>query len=167
LAQPDGPGACSNTARPRAEIDRCSERVLAASNAGALDGFMPSELTPELQKFIEREIDSVAHLEALLLVRADASRAWSADEVARSLYLSPEVCTALLRELVSHGFLAATDGGEVRFRYQPASQETEPLVHDLAELYRERRVTIVTLIYSKPISRVQTFADAFRLRGTD
>ena len=31
-------------------------------------------------------------------------------------------------------------------------------------VYRERRVAVITQIYSRPVKKVQTFADSFRLR---
>jgi hypothetical protein len=36
--------------------------------------------------------------------------------------------------------------------------------YQLAALYQERRVAVITQIYSKPVKKVQTFADAFRFR---
>ncbi len=34
----------------------------------------------------------------------------------------------------------------------------------LAEGYAERRVTVINLLFSKPVERIRTFADAVRLR---
>ena len=34
----------------------------------------------------------------------------------------------------------------------------------VAEIYRERRVAVITLIASKPIENVRAFSDAFRFR---
>jgi hypothetical protein len=37
-------------------------------------------------------------------------------------------------------------------------------VAQLAKDYAERRVSVITLIFSKPVDKLRTFADAFRLR---
>jgi hypothetical protein len=52
---------------------------------------------------------------------------------------------------------------EPAFRYRTAG-ETEQSIERLAELYKERRVSIISLIYSKPHQQVQAFADAFKIR---
>ena len=44
------------------------------------------------------------------------------------------------------------------------SNELDELVGSLEKVYEERRVSVITLIYSKPVDKVRTFADAFRLR---
>jgi hypothetical protein len=40
----------------------------------------------------------------------------------------------------------------------------DQLIDQLADLYQQRRVAVITQIYSRPVKNVQTFADAFRLR---
>ena len=52
----------------------------------------------------------------------------------------------------------------LRYRYQPISEDLDRTVGLLDTIYQERRVAVTTQIYSKPVSNVQTFADAFRLR---
>jgi hypothetical protein len=48
--------------------------------------------------------------------------------------------------------------------YRPESAELARLVDKLAEMYRERRVAVITAVYTKPIDKIRSFADAFRLR---
>jgi hypothetical protein len=43
----------------------------------------------------------------------------------------------------------------------------DDLLGELARHYQERRVAVITEIYSNPVKKVQTFADAFRLRRED
>ena len=48
---------------------------------------------------------------------------------------------------------------------QPGNDpELDQAVVRLAKDYAERRVTVITLIFSKPVDKLRTFADAFRLR---
>jgi hypothetical protein len=116
-----------------------------------------------VSRFITEQLSSVAQLEMLLLLRHDPERTWTPSDVGQSLYTSPEVCAAQLEDLRSRGLLSRLES-ESRYRYAPSSPELEAVVTILAELYRERRVTVITLIYSKPVDKVQTFADAFKLR---
>jgi hypothetical protein len=67
-----------------------------------------------------------------------------------------------LNDLHARGLLVQKDGPT--YRYGPAQADLNSLVERLAAIYHERRVTIITLIYSKPHTQVQAFADAFKLR---
>jgi hypothetical protein len=59
---------------------------------------------------------------------------------------------------------ASTDDPRT-FHYAPASgSPLDAAVAQLARDYAERRVTIITLIFSKPVDKLRSFADAFRLR---
>lgn len=127
---------------------------------------MPDELLGDLRRFIDQEIESVAQLEVLLLLREHAERDWSVAEVATALYIAPEMCATILTGWVRRKLVVVTTN-EPRYRYCPPSPEAEELLGRLATAYRERRVTVITAIYAKPIDRVRTFADAFRLRRDD
>jgi hypothetical protein len=73
------------------------------------------------------------------------------------------MCAAQLVELARRGYLQVSSPATL-YQYQPGSEEADRLVGELIRLYQERRVAVITLIYSKPVNKVQTFADAFRLR---
>ena len=55
-------------------------------------------------------------------------------------------------------------GPDRRFQYRPASDAVDANVRTLAQAYRERPVTLFRVIYALRDSRIQSFADAFRLR---
>jgi hypothetical protein len=126
---------------------------------------MPGEFPAEIEQFIQQNIESLAQLEALLMLRSQPQRLWSADEVAKALYTSVDVCAALLADLERRRLLRFETQPQPRYQYQPADEQLDQIVASLATIYQERRVAVITQIYSKPVSNVQTFADAFRLRG--
>ena len=121
------------------------------------------EIPSQLKLFLEERIHSVAQLELLLLLRSDPAKAWSLDDASRALAVPAEMAGSQLGELQVAGLLTSTNSPPA-FRYQPHSVELDQLVASLAQLYQERRVSVITLIYSKPVDKVRTFADAFRLR---
>jgi hypothetical protein len=125
---------------------------------------MPDDFPPDLRRFIDEQIESLAQLEALLLLRHEPQRQWEATEIAKSLYIPPEMAGALLAEFGRRGFATASPSSGTRFAYHTIDAETDNLIDRLATIYRERRVAVISLIYSKPMNKVQTFADAFRLR---
>lgn len=115
----------------------------------------------DVKEFLGVHIQSVAQLEVLLMLRAEPERRWSADDVAKILYVQPPMAKGMLMNLVQRGFVVQE---EASFRYQPSSDEVGVLLERVAQLYQERRVAVTYEIYSKPMNVVQAFADAFRLR---
>jgi hypothetical protein len=98
------------------------------------------------------------------LLKGEPERGWDVEEIAKSLYLTPEMAAALLAELQRRGWAQAAPASAVRFSFCSQGNETDALIDELGEIYQERRVAVITQIYSKPLNKVQTFADAFRLR---
>jgi hypothetical protein len=133
-----------------------------STSDAASEGGMPDQLPEEVNRFIVDHINSVEQLETLLLLRSDPQKAWSADEVAHSLYTQPAAARMRLEDLQARGILRKSEGD--RWQYSPANAETDQLIAALADLYRDRRVTVIGLIYSRPHQQVQAFADAFKLR---
>jgi hypothetical protein len=122
---------------------------------------MHDEFPAELKQFIDFYIESVQQLEALLLLRGDPHRKWQAADIAKQLYVPENIASSLLADFVRRGFavLEPTSAGYI---YRSQDAELDRLIDQLATAYQERRVAVVSLIYSKPLNKVQTFADAFR-----
>jgi hypothetical protein len=124
---------------------------------------MSEQLPDHIQQFLFQHIESLAQLEVLLLLRSQSDRDWSAEEVSKALYTSADTSAVQLDDLVKRGFLAKDSAAPPRYKYAPEGSQ-DALVKDVAAIYQERRVSVITLIYSKPVNKVQTFADAFRIR---
>ena len=124
-----------------------------------------SDVSHEVRAFIAERIDSVVQLEVLLLTHADPARSWTAAAVAEQLRIDSAWAAGQLNELAARGLLSPSQDSENGgFRYAPATPELGSAVAQLAKDYAERRVTIITLIFSKPADTLRSFADAFRLR---
>lgn len=117
-----------------------------------------------LKQFIAQQIRSVSQLEMLLLVRSDRERSWTSEELGRALYLAAEMCAQQLEELEAGGLVKAAANSERRYSYAPADAVIDRTVGELAEMYQQRRVSVITAIYSEPIDKIRTFAEAFRFR---
>ena len=115
----------------------------------------------ELRRFILTSIPSVPYLEAVLLLRAEPARAWTAADAARRLYLPEHRVGELLSELTAAGVAVADAGGA---RYSPATPELAGMIDSLAEHYAADIVGVSDLIHSKTDKKAQQFADAFRIR---
>jgi hypothetical protein len=119
------------------------------------------EVPERAQRLIHEAIDSVAELEALLLLRETAGRRWTVDAASGRLYVSSTVAADALAALARRGFLEESPEG---FLYRPSSPELAEDVTALAEAYSASLIAVTHLIHSKPSSSVQDFARAFRFR---
>lgn len=118
----------------------------------------------DVKQFILENIDSIAQLEALLLLRSSPSEEWSAQVVAKRLYVSEQETSLLLSRLNASGLIAINSGKPSLYRYHPASDDLALIVDRLAETYSKHLVPVTNLVHSKPRTRIQEFADAFKLR---
>ena len=123
---------------------------------------MSSPNVPEpARRLIREAIDSIAELEALLLLRETPMERWSVEAASARLYVHPDVAADALAALERRGFLDEGPGG---FVYRPASPELADDVTVLAQAYSVSLVAVTHLIHSKPSPSVQDFARAFRFR---
>lgn len=125
---------------------------------------MDDAFPADVRAFLAEHISSIAQLEMLLLLRSDPARKWDVAEISKALYATPEMSAGQLASLRDLGLLTASGDPEHCYQYQPGTPELEDMVTCLAELYKERRVSVITALYSEPVNKVQTFADAFKLR---
>lgn len=112
----------------------------------------------EVRRFIARHIDSVAQLEALLLLYRGPERRWSTSEMAQRLYIGEGEAGALLARLAADGLLLSEDG---TYRFAGNDADQTALVGLLAATYAHYLVPVTNLIHNK---RIRNFADAFKFR---
>jgi hypothetical protein len=122
----------------------------------------PDPIPQEVRRLLADRIDSIAQLEILLLLHRTAPEGWETERISSELRLQPAWVDEHLRTLREREFLVRA--GPSAHRYHPASPELAKAVSSLAATYADRRVTVVSLIYSKPIDPVRVFAEAFRIR---
>jgi DNA-binding IclR family transcriptional regulator len=116
-----------------------------------------------ISAFVREHIRSVWALELLLLLRRDPARRWSSQELVHELRASFGLVERILKQLVASGLLATDDAGH---RYAPAPQALDLLCGELEAAYRERPVSVISLI-ARPTDPLQSLADAFRFKTRD
>lgn len=110
-------------------------------------------ITPEVRHFIVVNIDSIAQLEALLILRADPAGIWDESAVAKRLYISEQETSTLLAGLCERGLVAAGASDSLQYTYRPASGDMARLVDHLAEVYSKHLVQVTNLIHSNRETR--------------
>lgn len=114
----------------------------------------------QVDRFVIEEIDSVPHLEALLLLWNSRPKRWLPEEMGKALYLTTEYTQSVLQELVNRK-LACSEAG--RYAYEP-DPERDKVIEALDRVYRREIIRISNMIHSKASPAVRAFARAFRLK---
>src|SRR5687768_1469457 len=121
------------------------------------------EFSDEFCRFLKAFVPGVDAAELLLLLYQRRDEAFTPEEaVAR---LGPGVTVAdagRYLKVFAAGRLVEAEKG--RYRFLDSSQS--PMVETLAQAFLHRPVTLVRIVYALRDSRIQTFADAFKLRRT-
>lgn len=120
-------------------------------------------LPKEVARFLLDRIDSIAQLEAVLLLRQSPDTWWENKQVADRLYISEEQCAPVLDGLCRQGLLVCM--GEQPFsvyRYRPDTGDLREMVDRLAYYYSKHLVPVSNLVHAKAQMRMEQFADAFR-----
>ena len=115
-----------------------------------------------LDEFIQRELDSVPHLEALLLLWNSRPKQWSAQDMGAALYLNDSAARDILQNLTRRQLAARTD--DETYAYHSASSDRDVLLAALEATYRRNLIRISRMIHDKASPGVREFADAFRLK---
>lgn len=121
----------------------------------------------DVKRFILDYIDSIPALEALLLMRRQPERRWTAAAMAAALYTEPRRVAALLADLDTRGLCAQRPDHEPTYGWPPATDDLRRLVDRLADTYAKHLVAVTNIVHGKPRASVRSFSDAFRLRGSE
>ena len=122
------------------------------------------ELPADVLAFIDGQIDTVPHLEALLLLWESAPEPWGADEIAARIYVSPDTATQILRDLVRRNLARGVTEGAPQFAYDSAWDARGDLMAKVAAAYRRNLIFVAQQIHSKASAAVREFARAFEIK---
>lgn len=115
-----------------------------------------------VDEFISEEIDTVPHLEALLILWNSRPKQWPVQEIANALYISEDAARRVLQDLTRRSLISQVMGQSESYSYQPESEDKAELLEALDTIYRREVVRVSTMIHSKASAAVRDFARAFR-----
>ena len=128
---------------------------------------MLSRIPEDVRRFILTSIDSIAQLEALLLLRHHAPQKWACAQVAERIYISEPQAAALLAKLEARGFILTGGLDPTEFSYQPKTEEMARSIDQLAESYSKYLVPVTNLVHQKSRRDITEMADAFKLKKNE
>jgi hypothetical protein len=122
-------------------------------------------LPDDVLQFLQSHIDSIEQLELLRVLGEHPAREWSDTELGGSVQVAGDTLEAHLAALHNRGMLSRIRRDEKYcWKYGPATADLEAKVRRLLEVYSQRPVTMIRLVYQRPASALRVFSDAFRLR---
>lgn len=127
--------------------------------AGAID--------PAVERFLLDSIDTVPHLEALLLFFQSPATAWAVAELAARIYVNDKQAGAILEDLTRRSLIVRIEQTPAAFQYVARSPEQTALLDKVAQSYRTQLVQVTRFIHSNASGSVRDFARAFRLKDKD
>lgn len=120
----------------------------------------------EFCQFLRVAVPTVDAAELLLLLQRERERWWSAAEAAAALAPGVSVGETDVANYInvfqSSALVAVAP--DKRVQYRPAHATLEAHGRTLARAYAERPVTLIRVIYALRDSKIQSFADAFKLK---
>jgi hypothetical protein len=124
----------------------------------------PSEIPADVLEFIENRIDSVPHMEALLLVWESAPDRWEVEKIAARIYVATPAAAQILRDLVRRRLVCAAEEEPASFAYDSEWDPDGTLMAKVAATYRQNLVQAAQTIHSKASAAVREFARAFEIK---
>jgi hypothetical protein len=125
---------------------------------------MANELPDNVLNLLRRGVPTYAAAEYLLLIRK-VEHFETAEEL-RALR-QPAAETSEVESYLSLfqaiGVVRHRDGA---FRYAPESPDLQEAIEALATAYNERPVTLIRTLYAPAGSKIQSFADSFKIKET-
>ncbi len=126
------------------------------------------DIDSAVKRFVLERIKSIEHLEILLLLAGQPKREWTAHDVSQKLRNSETSAESWLQDLNTQNILKARkENNRAIYSYDPQETVFSDVITKLAKTFTERRVSIYNLIFSKPLEKIQVFADAFQIRRKD
>jgi DNA-binding IscR family transcriptional regulator len=115
----------------------------------------------EVDQFITDHVDTVPHLEALLLLWRSRPQEWTADEAAKGLFISPKESRQLLSDLSRRALISLIPGETDKYFYS-SEPEKDRVIELVDATYRKELIRITRMIHTRGSAAVRAFADAFR-----
>jgi DNA-binding MarR family transcriptional regulator len=132
-----------------------------------MDGDRFQMIPSDVRTFLDRSIAAVEQLEILLLLQQQPERSWDAAAIADRLRLAPAAAAAHLEALSRRSLLDVRIGGQMRYRFGPASDALRAIVDRLADVHRSQRTAVNSYLAARRLRSLHEFSEAFRLTRRD
>jgi hypothetical protein len=121
----------------------------------------------DVKQFFEQTVDSVEQLEILRILGEDPYRQWSQDEISHKIQSNSRSTQEDISALEQRGLLKCVlHEGRTMSQLGAQSPELEALTNRLLELYRQRPVTMIRMVYERKLSVLRHLLSSTRIEPT-
>lgn len=124
-----------------------------------------ADFTDEFCRFIQGTIPSVEAAELLIHLAQHPDTSLSPGAavagLSKGVPLTETQAAGHLEAFAARGLLSRQSN---EYRYAPTTSELRSYTEMLAQAYNQRPVTLIRIIYALRDTRIQSFAEAFRIR---
>jgi hypothetical protein len=121
----------------------------------------------EVRRFADRHVESIDQLEILRVLAEAPDKEWDAAGLAAAIQADPKAVSGHVAALQSRGLVWAEKRADWVARHGPHTPDLAAQLGRLLDLYRERPVSMIKLIYAQAASPLRAFAQAFQIRKED
>lgn len=122
-----------------------------------------SELPKNLLLLIQNGIPTLPAAELLVFLARHPEKAWKCEEIVGAIRPAAVTIPEGEKYLAAFEAQGLIRGDSGLFQFAPASPELKDAVLALVHAYDERPVTLIRTIYALADSKIQSFADSFKL----
>jgi hypothetical protein len=122
-------------------------------------------ISAEVREFLAKYANSAELLDILMLLHREPDAVWTAESVSNRVFTVPQAAERRLEELVGHGLAKPrTDvpGAYILDAQHPAFKTVIPAVR---AAYEASRAEVIGIVFNLRADPLQSFSNAFRLRG--
>ncbi|MDE2223043.1 MAG: hypothetical protein KGK03_08240 [Candidatus Omnitrophica bacterium] len=116
-------------------------------------------ISESIRRFILTSIESVPHLEAILLMHQKPQKGWDAKTIAQSLFINEKNAEKVLTDLCASKII---DQQGTSYVYAPSITGLKEKIDALADVYSKNLIEVTNLIHSKTDKQAQQFGEGFK-----
>lgn len=120
-------------------------------------------VSADVREMVRKRVTSMDHVEVIVGLRGAGEAGMTETQLRTATRLDSAQLARAVRDLLRADIIAL-DAAAGCYRYQPRSDADRATLESIMQLYHQKPVTLVKLIYSMPSVTIDAFADAFRLR---
>ena len=119
------------------------------------------DLADVIIRDVDLYVDSLDALEVVMLLFRERQHVWTPEAVAKELRISARVARRELERMRGRGIAAEAEDGT---RFDGRDVDKTAAVARIAAAYGTRRIELINYVASQTLKRIQSIADAFRLK---
>jgi hypothetical protein len=122
-------------------------------------------ISSEARAFLAKYIDSAELLDILMLLYREPEGIWTAEVVSNRVFTVPQAAEKRLEELQARGLAKTNPDHPGAFRLAVDDPKVAKGMTELRQAYETSRADVIGLVFSIKADPLQSFSNAFKLRG--